>query len=81
MQPDSVNRWYFKQNSQFEISKGYVIELQSRDVIRRLCNKDKDQLPKRIGVIGKDHVVTIQYICCEDTGVLVLNKQTTFSKQ
>ena len=58
MQHDSVNRWYFKQNSQFEISKGYVIELQSRDVIRRLCNKDKDQLPKRIGVIGKDHVVT-----------------------
>ena len=29
-----------------------------RDVIRRLCNKDRDQGPKGIGLIGIDHVVT-----------------------
>jgi len=28
------------------------------DVIRRLCNKDRDQGTKGIGVIGIDHVVT-----------------------
>ena len=30
----------------------------SRDVIHRLCNKDRDQGPKGIGVIGIDRVVT-----------------------
>ena len=27
-----------------------------RDVVRRLCNKDRDQGPKGIGIIGIDHV-------------------------
>ena len=39
------------QNSTFK-------EFSPRDVIRRLCNKDRDQGPKGIGLIGIDHVVT-----------------------
>ena len=33
-------------------------KVKPRDVIRRLCNKDRDQGPKGIGLIGIDHVVT-----------------------
>ena len=34
------------------------VQLHARDVIRRLCNKDRDQGPKGIGLIGINHVVT-----------------------
>ena len=37
---------------------GKIVNKKSRDVIRRLCNKDRDQGSKGIGLIGIDHVVT-----------------------
>ena len=34
------------------------LNVQTRNVIRRHCNKDRDQGPKRMSVIGIDRVVT-----------------------